>query len=290
MASFARQLRARGWSCVPITPSTSAAAPGLGAPRGAPRRAVTAAAAAGPQRARELAAVAPENRQEVAGILDLAEQAARGWELRWSRFVTPPVAADALAAVSQLAEVSAMAWGGYPQAERCRIVIGREELLAPARADPASALDCVAAVDVRGNFMFDPASHRDFLGALLGTGVVREVVGDVLVQGEGGAQVLVRSVPVEARRVALSELRVPPAQASLRLDAVASAGFRMGRGAMADLIKSGDVRLQWREVKKPSVEVKEGDVISVAGKGRVTIKGVEQNKKGKFVVKYERLL
>jgi RNA-binding protein YlmH len=64
----------------------------------------------------------------------------------------------------------------------------------------------------------------------------------------------------------------------------------MGRGAMADLIKSGDVRLNWREVKKPSVEVKEGDVVSCAGKGRVTIKSVAENKKGKFVVKYERLL
>lgn len=28
-----------------------------------------------------------------------------------------------------------------------------------------------------GNFMFDPATHRDFLGALLGTGVVRDRVG-----------------------------------------------------------------------------------------------------------------
>lgn len=68
-----------------------------------------------------------------------------------------------------------------------------------------------------------------------------------MVQGEGGAQVLVdaelvehfeasltrvRTVPVEARRVALSDLRVPPqrvqevasVEASMRLDAVASAG------------------------------------------------------------------
>jgi RNA-binding protein YlmH len=70
---------------------------------------------------------------------------------------------------------------------------------------------------------------------------------DILIQGEGGAQILVepelaehfeasltqvRSVPVETRVISLSELRVAPPkkmainsiEASLRLDAVASAG------------------------------------------------------------------
>ena len=39
----------------------------------------------------------------------------------------------------------------------------------------------------------------------------------------------------------------------------------MSRGKMADMIKSGDVRVNWRSVSKPSIEVKEGDVISCAG-------------------------
>lgn len=60
----------------------------------------------------------------------------------------------------------------------------------------------------------------------------------------------VRTVPVSTRQMALSELRVQPAkteqvrsvEASLRLDAIASAGFRMSRAKAADLIKAGDVR------------------------------------------------
>jgi hypothetical protein len=43
---------------------------------------------------------------------------------------------------------------------------------------------------VAGNFMFDAATHRDFLGAILGTGIDRRTIGDILVQGEQGAQVL----------------------------------------------------------------------------------------------------
>jgi RNA-binding protein YlmH len=52
---------------------------------------------------------------------------------------------------------------------------------------------------------------------------------------------------VETRAVALSELRVAAprveevssVEASLRLDAVASAGFRLSRSRMLDLIKGG---------------------------------------------------
>ena len=55
----------------------------------------------------------------------------------------------------------------------------------------------VAAVSVTGNFIFDPATHRDFLGACLGTGVERGKVGDILLNGESGAQILVAADLVE---------------------------------------------------------------------------------------------
>jgi photosystem II S4 domain protein len=309
----------------------------------ASNNAVAASTSQQSQQQQYLAGVAPENREDVAQLLELAERAGRGWSVVWSRFVTPPVAADALAAIAKLADVAAVPWGGYGGAERCRIAFGREELLGSAAAavaaggvivtgeggrhagcdagivlldTPAGIFDDspgVAALDISGNFMFDPATHRDFLGALVGTGVTRDVVGDILVQGERGAQALVdvelvehfeteltrvRTVPVTVKRIDLSELRVPPVrsqdissvEASLRLDAVASAGFRVGRSAMADLIRGGDVRLNWREATKPSVLVKEGDVVAVAGKGRLKVRGVSVTKKDKYLVSMTRLL
>ena len=62
--------------------------------------------------------------------------------------------------------------------------------------------------------------------------------------------VQVRRVPVTTRQIDLSELSIRQpkteqmrtVEASLRLDAVASAGFRISRGKAADLIKHGDVR------------------------------------------------
>ena len=49
----------------------------------------------------------------------------------------------------------------------------------------------MSALQVKGNFMFDAATHRDFLGACLGTGIDRSKVGDILLNGEQGAHILV---------------------------------------------------------------------------------------------------
>lgn len=223
--------------------------------------------------------------------------------------------------LSRLADVAAMPWGGFPQAERQRISICREDAgsspFVTSDSDDISALrehlGSIAALDVRGNFLFDPATHRDFLGAILGTGVERSVVGDILVQGDLGAQILiipsmvehlesaltqVRTVPVKARQIPLTELRVPAprvqeissVEASLRLDAIGSAGFRISRSKMADMIKSADVRVNWRPATKPAVDVGPGDVISCAGKGRLEVKTVTATKKGKWSVQMVRYL
>ena len=114
-----------------------------------------------------LRGVATEHRDEVARILELAERAEASWTVLHTPFHTPPVVADALAVLGRLADMAAVPWGGYPQAERCRIAVGREDALGGAAADPAAALDSVAALKVTGNFLFDPATHRDFLGAFV---------------------------------------------------------------------------------------------------------------------------
>ncbi|KAJ9532100.1 hypothetical protein QJQ45_003821 [Haematococcus lacustris] len=235
------------------------------------------------------ASTSSDYRKEVDRVLELADRAAVRWELTWTDFLPPPVVGDAMAALAGRSDVQALPWGGYAQAERCRLALGREELMASARNDPEGA-GGVAAIQVRGNFMFDAAKHPDFLGAVLGTGVQRERVGDILVQ--------VRTVPVETSRIPLSQLSVPlprtdelsSTEASLRVDALASAGFRMSRSKMADMVKAGDVRVNWKTVTKASVELKAGDVISVSGKGRLEIKSVQTTKKERFAVVMTRFV
>lgn len=248
-----------------------------------------------------------ENREEIARIIDKADQAIRTWEITLTDFFSPPVLAEVEQIFKRLTEVELISWGGYPQAERQRIGISRSEV-----PFDLSGVE-VAAVDIAGNFLFDPANHRDFLGAMLGTGIVREKVGDIIVLGERGAQAIVvpelvefletslvqvRSVPVKTERIDLSELKVRPPQkkemttveASMRLDAIASAGFGMSRSKMAEAISSGDVRVNWKEVTQASYNVKSGDLISMRGKGRLEVGEVAVTKKERYRVQLTRYI
>lgn len=54
--------------------------------------------------------------------------------------------------------------------------------------------------------MFDPASHRDFLGACLGTGIERSKVGDIIVTGEQGCQILCAPALVEHLEAELTQV------------------------------------------------------------------------------------
>ena len=246
---------------------------------------------------------AVENRDTVARVIDQADQAIKTWEVVLTDFFSPPELAEIQRVFSRLTEVQLVASGGYPQAERQRLAIAREEV-------PLQSIE-VAVVEIAGNFLFDTATHRDFLGAMLGTGFVREMTGDIIVLGERGAQAIVvpelveflemnlkqvRSVPVKTQRIDLSELKIrepkkkelTTVEASLRLDAIASAGFGMSRSKMADLIDGGDVRVNWKETTQASSQVKTGDLIAISGKGRLQVGEVTVTKKDRYRVQLTR--
>lgn len=248
-----------------------------------------------------------ENRPTLAKVIDRAEQALRTWDVEVTDFLTPPEMAEVQRVFSRLTEVALVPWGGYAQAERQRLGIARSELSPQPEQVP------VAALGISGNFLFDGANHRDFLGSLLGTGLVREKVGDILVLGERGAQAIVvpelvdfltlnlvqvRSVPVKTQPIPLEDLRVQPprikelttVEASLRLDAIASAGFAMSRSKMVELIQGGDVRVNWKTITQPSHGLQSQDLIAIRGKGRVTVGEVVVTKKDRYRVHLTRYM
>ena len=248
-----------------------------------------------------------ENRDTVARVIDQADQAIKTWEVVLTDFLSPPELAEIKRGFSRLTEVQLVAWGGYPQAERQRIAIARSEM----PLDQSQV--AIAVLEIAGNFLFDTASHRDFLGAMLGTGIVREKTGDVIVLGERGAQAIVvpelveflamnlqqvRSVPVKTQPIDVSELKIrepkkkelTTVEASLRLDAIASAGFGMSRSKMVDLIDSGDVRVNWKDITQASSQVKSGDLIAIRGKGRLEIGEIAVTKKDRYRVQLTRYM
>lgn len=156
-------------------------------------------------------------------------------------------------------------------------------------------------------------SHRDFLGSILGLGLDREKVGDLLV-GEGECHILaledvadfltlhleqagrvrLKTTPLELNQLTPPEVKVKVIRdtvSSLRLDAVAASGFSLSRGKAADLISSGKLQLNHRECLKPDRPVAEGDVMSCRGLGKCVLKEVGgPSKKGRIMIGLERYI
>lgn len=221
-------------------------------------------------------------------ILERVDQLEKTGQWQTSDFLDPHQQRTADRVLHLFPGLKAVTWGGYPEAERTRL------LLYPSVRQAGTAEVVLAALEIDAGFRAEALTHRDFLGAILGLGLRREKIGDILVLEQRKAQIIVhpeimpfllshwREVgiySVAVREIGLDQLTpIPPlvkeiktTVASLRLDAVASAGFAMSRSKLAPAIRANQVKLNWQSVTSASATVKAGDVISLAGRGRVEV-------------------
>ena len=156
-------------------------------------------------------------------------------------------------------------------------------------------------------------SHRDILGAFMGTGCKREALGDIVFVPEGAQLVVEKALlnylssnltqigaaPITLTEIPREELLqkeekvkvINATVADLRLDAVAAAGYGVSRSRMADEIKSLNVKVNWQEAKKAAQPVKEGDVLSFRGRGRVEVAEIRgTTKKGRISITLKRYI
>ncbi len=152
----------------------------------------------------------------------------------------------------------------------------------------------------------DKLSHRDFLGSLMGLGIERASVGDIVIN-EGQAVCFVKSeislyVTSQISKIGRVGVQIIPFDkssfvfeqsketlsviiSSMRLDAVAAALTGLSRGKTAELIASGKVAVNYIETKNTSHFLKENDILSIRKSGKFIIK--EQSgltKKGRLKV------
>jgi RNA-binding protein YlmH len=102
---------------------------------------------------------------------------------------------------------------------------------------------------------------------------------------------------VELQPVPLDQLQWPASrtprllttvEASLRLDAVASAGLGVSRSRMAEQIRAGAVRVNWQTVTSPSRELRQGDRIRLEGRGELEVLEVEATKRERWRLQLRR--
>ena len=248
-----------------------------------------------------------EERVVLARALDQMERAARRSIPCATQFLSPAQRAALEPLIAAVGHPKHLFHGGYEGAERavCVFLPGWQE------PDEWETEGELAAIEAAYPPTGAELTHRDLLGGLMGIGLTREKVGDILV-GDAAAQIvcLRDAAPIllsqfdqagryklKLREIPLASLSPAPAQvklihdmvAALRLDAVLASGFSLARGKAADAITGGRVSLNHRECLKPDKLLEENDVLTCRGLGKCVLKTVlGQSRKGRIMIEMER--
>ncbi|MBQ1546247.1 MAG: RNA-binding protein [Clostridia bacterium] len=237
-----------------------------------------------------------QTEQLAANLLRLCE---KRYEPCYSQFLSESEAAQAARYLESAGCRNYKMYGGYEGAQRVMLCVY------PEYCEPNG-----------GDFPFDTVNlkyrksaeltHRDFLGSLMGLGITRESVGDILIS-EGYATFFVRSelapfvlsqlgkvgregvsfctkgVDIEKLEQKFEERRATVA--SMRADAVVGEITGMSRQKSQQAIKSGVVAVNALTIDKTDHKIQDGDKISVRGFGKFMIKtDGSLSRKGKTVI------
>ncbi|MEY8320423.1 YlmH/Sll1252 family protein [Lachnospiraceae bacterium 46-61] len=191
--------------------------------------------------------------------------------------------------VKSIQNVKAMVFGGYEQSERRMIAFAPDYMELTEQDFPIQALH------ITKNKKFGQAdlNHRDYLGSILALGIDRAKLGDIIVLEQQticyvhkdlaeyikNTLEYVSHTKVDVSINDISAVTLPEKEwkyqtitvASLRLDAVAGGAFHMARGKVQQYIKKELVQLNWNTTTNTSCLLKQGDMISIRGFGRIKI-------------------
>lgn len=201
--------------------------------------------------------------------------------------------------------VPATLWGGYEDAERCVACFGDREYLTDNADYP---IKCILIRPVNQKFA-DSLTHRDFLGSLMGLGIRREVLGDIIISENCGflfclesiADYIVENLTQVRRTTVKCEIteKIPAdvlpqpenreiIVSSERIDVIVSAIYKMSRSQVLPIFHTEKVFVNGAVKISPSAIVNVGDKISVRGFGRFIYKGVlRTTKKDRLVISVE---
>ena len=236
----------------------------------------------------------------MARMNDIANQAVKKGAAH-SKFITSSEAAFVRRAFQNRGDVTVSFEGGFADAERVVAVFVNSEWGRYQREDIIAAL----AVTCRGQGRL---SHRDILGAALGLGIERSVLGDIYI-GEPSYLICIKDIAgfildelKQAGRVSLTVATAPlsglpsishkfkeraDTVASPRLDAVVASMFNLSRGVSAEYIQQGRVQLAHSLCEDISRIVSVNEIISVRGLGRGKLLELGgQSKKGRIWIRF----
>lgn len=182
-------------------------------------------------------------------------------------------------------------YGGFEDAERKLACFGDENEFGYAPAPPIALVK----VSPLSQKFSDDLTHRDFLGSLIGLGIKREALGDIVITGNTAYVFCLESICryitdnlIKVRRTSvkcetvenLPENALPKPKekllivSSMRLDTGISAVYDISRSKSAALVESEKVFINSKLTDSLSKNIEIGDTVSVRGYGRFRYKDI----------------
>lgn len=237
-------------------------------------------------------------------VINAAEQAARNQRFAVTGFLSPAEQDIAQAVARIFPELTMETDGGYAGAERQRAMFTDSFF----QGKPGFDIICINAA---WKHSFDRISHRDVLGALMSQGIQRDRIGDIIVEDCQAAIIADKKIAdfllgefcqikhnkvecterdistLPAREEKCKEIRATVA--SMRIDAIAAAGYGISRSKAAADIEDERLKVNWQTVTNPAKNVNTGDVVSLRGRGRLEIAEISgQTRKGRIGIVLKR--
>lgn len=242
-----------------------------------------------------------EERMVYARSLDKAAAAAKKHVPAFSSFFDPFKMGKFLKLIGYT-DLNIIPYGGFEESERKMLGFF------PDHFDWSVDDFPITAVEISFSGFSKKLTHRDFLGSILGLGITRDKIGDIVVADEYAVVFADSSIAdyIEANleyvghtkvKVKIPDSYTLPEReavekkitaASLRLDAVLSGCFNLSRTKITDLIKGEKAYVNWLGTDSPSKQISEGDVITLRGSGRVHVKEINgKTKKDRVLITVE---
>lgn len=181
--------------------------------------------------------------------------------------------------------------GGYENAERERA------LIVPPYYEFLSSDFNLCLLNLKFPVKFADISHGKILGTLIGSGIDRERIGDIISDGQAWHVIVddtikaylisnvkkIGNVGVQLEEIDLADIlesneawdTITVISSSLRLDAMVSNVYNISRQRAKDQINAGNVKKNFMQMDRADGEVKINDIVSLRKYGRFWIQSID---------------
>ena len=245
-----------------------------------------------------------ETKNTVRKIADKALYVSKNYIPEVTEFTNPYVAELCIPVIRNY-DVKFELFPSYEHSER------KVFILYPDYLERINKDEYIVCIRIYNKSKFKKLSHKDYLGSMMSLGIDRNRTGDIFVYDDYADVVLQKDIAdyiiynldlighnkIEMEIINIDDTTFKEQEhvtlnitsSSLRIDNIVKHLANKSREEASNMVKGGNVKVNYRAEERPSAELKEGDMISISKHGRFKISrlsGITKSGKNKIEIKH----